>query len=83
MQPDKTAAVEDVCMTHMGEKSAPAPTDPHPARDSGEEADVGTGRRSASGPPRWVSALGILVAVGLVVLLFVLHLTGVLGPGAH
>jgi hypothetical protein len=30
-----------------------------------------------------VPALGIVVAVGLVLLLVVLHLTGVLGPGAH
>ena len=31
----------------------------------------------------WAPALGIVVAVGVVLLLFVLHLIGVLGPRAH
>jgi hypothetical protein len=30
-----------------------------------------------------VTVLGILVAAGLVLLFIVLHVTGVLGPGAH
>jgi hypothetical protein len=38
---------------------------------------------AAGGPSRWVAALGIAIAVAAVLLLFVLHLTGVLGPGAH
>jgi hypothetical protein len=67
----------------MREKNAPAPADTHRTHDTSEEAGVETGRRSAGEPRRWVTALGIVVAVGLVVLLFVLHLTGVLGPGAH
>jgi hypothetical protein len=41
------------------------------------------GREPAAGTPRWVPLLGIVVAVGLIVLVVVLHLTGVLGPGAH
>jgi hypothetical protein len=39
--------------------------------------------RSADGPPRWLTVLGVVVAV-LVVLMFVLlHLTGAVGPGVH
>jgi hypothetical protein len=30
-----------------------------------------------------VAVLGIAAAVGAVLLLFLLHLTGVVGPGAH
>jgi hypothetical protein len=65
----------------MRQKRAPA--DPDRSRDTGDETGRGPGRGSATGAPRWVSVLGIVIAVGLVVLLFVLHLTGVLGPGAH
>ncbi len=36
-----------------------------------------------SGTPRWVSVLGIVVAIALVLLFVVLHLTGTLGAGAH
>jgi hypothetical protein len=53
-------------------------TDP-PYPDTG-----GTGERgSATSTPRWVLVLGITVAIVLILLLVVLHLTGVLGPGAH
>ena len=69
-------------MTHMRQEKAPAPPDPERSRKT-DKAAVGYGRRSATGTPRWVSVLGIIVAVGLVLLFFVLHLTGVLGPGAH
>jgi negative regulator of sigma E activity len=33
--------------------------------------------------PRWVTAVGIAAAILVVVILAVLHLTGVMGPGAH
>jgi hypothetical protein len=36
-----------------------------------------------SGAPRWVTPVGIVVGLVVVGLLVVLHLTGVLGPGAH
>jgi hypothetical protein len=45
--------------------------------------DTGDDRGSATSTPRWVPVLGIVLAVILVLLLVVLHLTGVLGPGAH
>jgi hypothetical protein len=68
-------------VTHMGQKKAPA--DPERSREPGDEPAVSPERRSPTGTPRWISVLGIAIAVGLVVLVFVLHLTGVLGPGAH
>ena len=44
--------------------------------------EPGTGDDSG-GTPRWMPVLGIALAIGLAVLLVVLHLTGVIGPGAH
>jgi hypothetical protein len=57
--------------------------DPHPDPDSGDNTGVGLSRGSATRTPRWVPVLGIVITIGLVLLLVVLHLTGVLGPGAH
>lgn len=70
-------------MTHMRLKRSPAPAEPHRSRDTGDETGAGPGRGWGTGTPRWVSVIGIVIAVGLVLLFFVLHLTGVLGPGAH
>jgi hypothetical protein len=56
---------------------------PPPYPDSGDAADVNPYRRHAGGTPRWVSAVGIGVVVGLLLLVVVLHLTGTIGPGAH
>jgi hypothetical protein len=54
--------------------------DPPPYPDTGDD----TGERgSATGTPRWVFVLGIIIAIALVLLFVVLHLTGTLGPGAH
>ena len=53
----------------------------HP--DSDHDGGVGPGRGSTAGPPRWRSVAGIIVAIVVVVLFVVLHLTGVLGPGGH
>jgi hypothetical protein len=70
-------------VTHMRHKRSAAPAERHRSRDTGDETGVAPGRGAATGTPRWVSVLGIVIAVGLVLLFFVLHLTGVLGPGAH
>lgn len=33
--------------------------------------------------PRWMAALGVLIAAVVVALLVYLHLAGIVGPGAH
>jgi hypothetical protein len=58
--------------THM----ADPPSYPDTGDDNGD-------RGSATGTSRWVPVLGIIIAIGLVLLFVVLHLTGTLGPGAH
>jgi hypothetical protein len=56
---------------------------PPPYPDSGD-ADANSYRRpAAGGTPRWVSAVGIVLVVGLLLLVVALHLTGTIGPGAH
>jgi hypothetical protein len=57
--------------------------DPPHYPDTGEDTGGRRDRGSASRTPRWVLVLGIVIAIVLVLLLVVLHLTGVLGPGAH
>jgi len=57
--------------------------DPPPYPDTGDDTGVGPDRGSATSTPRWVSVLGIIIAIVLVLLFVVLHLTGTLGPGAH
>jgi hypothetical protein len=54
--------------------------------DPPRHPDIGddTGNRgSATGAPGWLRVLGIALAIVLVVLVVVLHLTGTLGPGDH
>jgi hypothetical protein len=55
------------------------PSDP----DSADNTGVAPDRGATGNTPRWVLVLGIVIAIVLVLLLVVLHLTGVLGPGAH
>jgi hypothetical protein len=47
------------------------------------EIEEDTDRRAATSTPRWVFVLGIVIAVALVVLMVLLHLTGTIGPGVH
>jgi hypothetical protein len=54
----------------------------HPGTDDDTSAGPGRGARPA-GRPRWVPVAGIVIAIVLVLLLIVLHLTGTLGPGGH
>jgi hypothetical protein len=51
--------------------------------DTGDETGVGPERGPTGGPPRWVAVVGIIIAIGLVALMIVLHLSGSIGPGAH
>jgi hypothetical protein len=56
---------------------------PPPYPDSGDDTGVGSDRGSTTGTPRWVSVVGIIIVIGLLVLFVVLHLTGTFGPGAN
>jgi hypothetical protein len=61
----------------------------HPRRHSNTEEDVGLegARGEAGGTRRRPSLFGgilvIAIAIGIVVLMVILHLTGTLGPGSH
>jgi len=59
--------------------------DPRPDPDPAGEDDPGArlGRGPTTGTPRWVRVLGIVLAIALIALFVVLHLTGTLGAGAH
>jgi hypothetical protein len=70
-------------VTHLRQTKERTPPDPHTFGDTRDDPGAGLGRGSGPGRPRWVAVLGIAIAVGLVLAFFVLHLTGVLGPGAH
>jgi hypothetical protein len=54
-----------------------------PSHPDSDDADAGHGRGRAGGTPRWVGVLGAIVAIVVILLVIVLHLAGVLGPGAH
>lgn len=58
-------------------------TDPSPYPDHSGDAGAGPDHGSPAGASRWVSKAGIFVAIGLLLLIVVLHLTGVIGPGLH
>ncbi|MHB8645649.1 MAG: hypothetical protein ACYDAR_07660 [Thermomicrobiales bacterium] len=51
--------------------------------DSGDDTGMGPGRRPPTGTPRWISVLGIVIAIVLLLLIVILHLSGILGPGLH
>ena len=57
--------------------------DPGPDPDSEDDAGARLDRGTAAGTPRWVWVLGVVIAVALIALFVVLHLTGTLGPGDH
>jgi hypothetical protein len=54
---------------------------PHPK--SGYDAEEEPNEQSSPGAPTWLSVVWILVAVGVLLAIVVLHLTGIIGPGAH
>ena len=70
-------------MTHLRQREESGPTEARRARGADGDTSMERTSAAAGGPPRWVVALGIALAVAAVLLVFVLHLTGVLGPGAH
>jgi hypothetical protein len=48
-----------------------------------DDPDARLDHGSTTGTPRWVRALGIVIAIALIALFVVLHLTGTLGAGVH
>ena len=58
--------------------------DPPSYPDTGDDTGVGPDRGSTSGTPLWVYVVLGIIAIGLVLLFVVLHLTGGgLGSGTH
>jgi len=55
-----------------------------PPRHAGTEGNSGRGREgSAGGASRWKIALGVTMAIALLALIIILHLTGTIGPATH
>ena len=54
-------------------------TDPSHPPETGDEAGRGPDREATSGPPRWVVVVGIVIAVVLLGLIVLLHLSGAIG----
>jgi type VI protein secretion system component VasF len=59
------------------------PPYPHPDADPDAETRGQPRHRPGNATPRWVMVAGIIVAIAVVLLMVVLHATGVLGPGDH
>jgi hypothetical protein len=55
--------------------------DPPRYPDTGDDTGVGPGRGSATGTRSWVGKVFLIIALVLVLLFVLLHLTGTLGPG--
>ena len=56
---------------------------PPPYPGSGDDSGAGPVRGPANGAPRWISVLKMIIAIALLVLVLVLHLSGIIGPRAH
>lgn len=63
------------------EETSVADVPPYTATD--DEGGTGPDRGATTGTPPWVYVLGIVLAIALVALIIILHLSGILGPGLH
>jgi len=55
-----------------------------PPRHRGTDGDDGPAPEGPpGGGPRWKVVLGVTIAIALLVLIILLHLTGTIGPGTH
>jgi hypothetical protein len=57
--------------------------DPPRYPETGADAGPGHDHGAVGSTPRWKFLVGIVVAIAVVVLIVLLHVTGTLGPGAH
>ncbi len=51
--------------------------------DGDDDTSMKPDHGSTTDTPGWMSVLGIVIAIVLLLLIVVLHLTGILGPGLH
>jgi hypothetical protein len=51
--------------------------------ETDDRIDVGSDREASTDTPRWVPILAIVVAIGVLVLIVVAHISGAMGPGLH
>ncbi len=58
-------------------------TDPPRYPDTGDDRGAEPGRGPTTATPRWISVVGIIFVILLVLLFVLLHLTGTVGPGGH
>jgi hypothetical protein len=54
-----------------------------PYSGSDDDTSVGSDCGATTSPPRWVKVGVVVLVIALVLLMVVLHLTGVMGPGLH
>ncbi len=61
----------------------PRPADPLRYTDIGDDIVAAPDRGSSTSTPCWVSVLGIVLVIFLLLLIVAGHSSGILGPGLH